>query len=121
MYPPKKVGPDPVWNCTEVCPADLIKSLHREHAAINKDEVVRAEWFWSRRPNVLCADLIAFFFYITVFVCLIYCFPQSTLFLIVWMVAGASCVFVDCFRLERWKKEYASSIKWLILPLLKHR
>jgi hypothetical protein len=42
MYPPKKVGVDPIGNYTEVCPADLIKSLHLEHAAINKDEVVRA-------------------------------------------------------------------------------
>jgi hypothetical protein len=91
-----------------------------EHAAINQEEVVRAEWLWNRRPKVQCANLIFFFFYIIVLVCLIYSVPQSAVLLFVWMAAGASYVFVDGVRLDRWRKEYASSIKRLILPLLKH-
>jgi hypothetical protein len=120
MYPPKRVGVDSIGNCTEVCPADLIKALHLEHAATNQDDILRAEWFWSRRPKVLCANLIALFCYIVILVSLAYFVPQSALFLVVWMVVGASGVFVDCCRLDRWEKEYASSIKRLILPLLKH-
>ena len=44
MYPRKKVGVDPTWKYAELGPADLIKSLHLEHAAIDQEEVVRAEW-----------------------------------------------------------------------------
>lgn len=119
MYSSKRAGIDSIWNYTEVCPTDLIKALHLEHAAIDQDEVLQAEWFWSRRPKVLCANLISLFCYIIILVSLIYFAPRSALFLVVWMAVGASCLFVDCCRLDRWQKEYASSIKRLILPLLK--
>ncbi|MBV9298614.1 MAG: hypothetical protein JO066_06515 [Verrucomicrobia bacterium] len=60
MYPRKKVGVDSTWNYTALCPDDLIKSLHLEHAAINQQEVLRAEWFCNRRAKVQCADLVFF-------------------------------------------------------------
>ena len=114
MYSWKKVGVDQIWNYTELCPADLIKSLHLENAAINQEEVVRVEWFWNRRPRIQCANLIFCLVYIIVLVCLIYLVPQSALLLFVWVAAGASYVFADGIRLDRWRKEYASSIKRLI-------
>ena len=58
MYPGKKVGADPIWDYRELCPADLIDALHLEHAAINQEEFLRAQWFSNRRPKLLCENLI---------------------------------------------------------------
>jgi hypothetical protein len=114
MYPRKKVGAYPPWN-DDLAPDDLIKSLHLEQAAINQDEFARAKWFWNRRPKLLWANWIFFFCYIVGFVCLAYLLPESVLTLLVWMVAGISCAFVDGVRLERWRIEYRSSIERIII------
>jgi hypothetical protein len=111
MQPRKKVGAHSTWNYDELSPADLIESLNLEPAVIDRDEFSRAEWFWSRRPKVLLENLIFLFCYTIVFVCLLYLVPESCLLLFVWTVAGASCAFVEWFRLERWRNEYESSIK----------
>jgi hypothetical protein len=66
MYLQKKVDAEPVWKYEELPPADLVKSLHLEPAAINHDEFSRADWFWNRRPKVLSESLSFFFFYLTV-------------------------------------------------------
>ena len=117
MYPRKKAGADPLWNCDELPPGDLLKSLHLERAAINQDEFARAEWFWNRRPKILCENWMFFLCYIVVFVCLVYLVPESIPLLLVWMVAGISCAFVDGVRLDRWRNEYRSSIKRAREPL----
>jgi hypothetical protein len=117
MYPQKKVDADPVWKYEELPPADLVKSLHLEPAAINHDEFSRADWFWSRRPKVLSESVSFFFFYLTVAVCLFYLLPGTVPFLLLWLVAGASCAFADGIRLNRWRKEYESSITRVVIHL----
>jgi hypothetical protein len=117
MYPRKKVDADPVWKYEELPPAALVKSLHLEPAAISQVEFSRADWFWSRRPKVLSESLIFFFFYLTVAVCLFYLLPDTVLFLLLWIGAGASCAFVDSIRLNRWRNEYESSITRIVIHL----
>jgi hypothetical protein len=117
MYPQKKVDVDLAWKYEELPPADLVKSLHLEPAAINHDELSRADWFWSRRPKVLSESVSFFFFYLTVTVCLVYLLPNSIPFLLLWVVAGASCAFVDGIRLNRWREEYESSITSIVIHL----
>ena len=117
MYPQKKVDADSVWKYEELPPADLVKSLHLEPAAINHDEFSRADWFWSRRPMVLSKSVSFFFFYLTVAVCLFYLLPDSIPFLLLWIVAGASCAFVDGIRLNGWRHEYESSITRVVIHL----
>jgi hypothetical protein len=120
MYPRKKVGTYFTWNYA-VPPRALMNSFHFERAQINQDEFSRAEWFWNRRPKILCDNLTCVFCYIIVFLCLIclLCrYPESVPLLLVWMVAGVSCAFVDCVRLDRWTNEYKSSIKRAIVHLL---
>ena len=95
----------------------MIKSLHLEPAAINQDEFSRADWFWSRRPKVLSESLSFFPFYLTVAVCLLYLIPDTVPFLLLWMVAGAVCAFVDGIRLNRWRNEYESSITRVVIHL----
>jgi len=121
MYPGKKLGADPIWNCPELCPADLIESFDLIPALINQDELLRAEWFWNRRPRVLCANALLLFSYIPVFVCALYVFPECAAPLLAWMVVGASGVIVDGVRLDRWKREYELSIRRLIFQQLKHK
>lgn len=117
MYPQKKFDGDPVWKYEELPPADLIKSLHVEAATIDQDEFWRAEWFWSRRPKVLSESVSFFFFYLTVAVCLFYLLPNTIPLLLLWIVAGASCAFVDGIHLNRWRKEYEASIKRVVIHL----
>jgi hypothetical protein len=117
MYPRKEVDGDPVWKYEELSPAALIKSLHLEPAAIDQDEFWRAEWFWSRRPKVLSESVSFFFFYLTVAVCLCYLVPDTIPFLLLWIVAGASCAFIDRIFLNRWRSEYESSIKRIVIHL----
>jgi hypothetical protein len=104
MYPRKKVGTYFTWNYA-VPPRALMNSFH----------------FWNRRAKILCDNLTCVFCYIIVFLCLIclLCrYPESVPLLLVWMVAGVSCAFVDCVRLDRWTNEYKSSIKRAIVHLL---
>jgi hypothetical protein len=121
MYSRKKVGSDPIWKYEELPPAALIKSLHLEPAAIDQDEFSRAEWFWSRRPKVLSESLSFFFFYLTVVVCLFYLVPDTLWFLLLWILAGASCACFDRIRLDRWRNEYESSIKGIVCSSLSER
>ena len=116
MYPRKKVVAD-LWNYDELPPADLIKAIPLERAAINQDEFARAEWFWSRRPKVLSESLVFFFFYLTVVVCLFFYVPETLLLLLVLLVAGAGCAFVDRIRINTWRTEYESSIKRVVIDL----
>jgi hypothetical protein len=119
MYPGKKRSADPIWSCPELCPSEVIASLDVKPAFMNQDELLRAEWFWNRRPRVLCANAFLLFSYILVFVCVLYVAPECVAPLLAWIVVGASGVAVDCVRLERWRREYALSIKRLILHPIK--
>jgi hypothetical protein len=115
MQPRKRIDVDPIRNYVELTPADLIKSLNLETATVDQDEFSRVEWFWNRRPKVLMENLTALFCYTIVFVCLLYRIPEDFTPLLVWTLAGASCAFVEWFRLDRWRNEYESSIKRLLL------
>jgi hypothetical protein len=121
MYSGKKIGADPIWSCPELSPADLIESFDLKPALINQEELLRAEWFWNRRPKVLCANVLLLFSYILVLVCLLYFLPERAAPVLAWMVVWASGVVVDCVRLDRWRREYELSIKRLILHPLKRK
>jgi hypothetical protein len=111
MKPRKKIGADAIWNCDELPPGEMIESLHLKKATIDPHEFLRAEWFWRRRPGILFTNLTVIFSYLTIAVCLSYYLPQTVLFLVTWIGAGTSCVFVDYVRLTRWRNEYESSIR----------
>jgi hypothetical protein len=116
------IGADPIWNCPELCPADLLESFHLKPALSNQDEFLRAEWFWNRRPRVLCTDVLLVFSYILILMCLLYFLPEGAAPLsLAWIFVVASGVVVDCVRLDRWRREYALSIERLILHPPKHK
>jgi hypothetical protein len=111
MHSQKNIGADPIWNCDEMPPAELFESFDIERTTIDQQEFSRAEWFWRRRPGILFTNPTVGFSYLIVAVCLFYYLPQTALLLVVWIGAGASCIFVDHIRLTRWRSEYESSIK----------
>jgi hypothetical protein len=117
MHPRKKVGADLIWHFGELPPAELLKSLRLERAANRQDEFYRAEWFWKRRPKALSRSLVFFFCYLTVIVGLSYDAQETISLLLVWIVAGASCALIDHLRLNRWRNEYESSIKRVLVDL----
>ena len=109
-----KVGIDPMGKYEKLPPAALLESLDPQPTIIDQDELSRAEWLWNRRAIVLSENLSFFFFYLTVLVCLLYLVPDTILFLLLWIVAGASCAAVDRIRLDRWRNQYESSIKRVV-------
>jgi hypothetical protein len=113
MHQRKTVGADSIYD--ERPPGDVIRSLHLERAAINQDEFSRAEWFWNRRPKLVCETLIFYFLYIAVFCGLFYLVPKNVLLFFLWFVAGVGCALVDCVRIDRWRNEYKSSVKRVIV------
>jgi hypothetical protein len=117
MYSQKRVEADLNWKYEELPPGALIKSLHLDPATVDHNEFSPAEWFWSKRPKVLSESLSFFFFYLTVVVCLFYLVPDTIWFLLLWILAGASCASIDRIRLNRWRNEYESSIKRIIVHL----
>ena len=105
---------DPMGKYEKLPPAALLESLDPQPTIIDQDELSRAEWLWNRRAIVLSENLSFFFFYLTVLVCLLYLVPDTILFLLLWIVAGASCAAVDRIRLDRWRNQYESSIKRVV-------
>jgi hypothetical protein len=117
MYSRKKVDVDPIWKYEELPPGALIKCLHLEPAAIDRGELSRAEWFWSRRPKVLSESVSSFFCYVIVLVCLLYLTPETIWLLLLWILAGVSCASIEHIRLNRWRNEYESTIKAIVVHL----
>ena len=113
MSPRKTVSAASIYD--ERPPGEVIKSLHLERAAVNQDEVSRAEWFWNRRPKVLCETVTFYFCYIVVFFFLLYFVPKSVPSFLLWFLAGVSCAFVDCIRIDWWRNDYKASIKRVIV------
>jgi hypothetical protein len=113
----RKAEADAVWKYADVPPSALIKSLDLKPASVDQDEFARARWFWSRRPKALWESLGFFFFYVTVVACLLYLIPDSIWFLVLWILAGASWVAIDGVLLDRWRSEYESSIKRMVVRL----
>jgi hypothetical protein len=121
MHSRKKVDADLNWKYEELPPATLIKSLQLEPTVVEQDAFSRAEWFGGRRPIVLSESLSFFFFYLTVLACLLYLVPDTLLFVPLWIVAGASCAYGDRIRLNRWRNDYESSIKRVVIYTSKRK
>jgi hypothetical protein len=117
MYPLKKGDADLLRKYDELPPEDLMKILQLERAAINRDELSRAEWFWNRRPELMIENRPFLCCYILGFFCLLYLASTAVPTCLVWMVAGMSCAVVDYIRFVRWRNEYKSSIKRVFINL----
>ena len=80
MHQREKFDGDSISNCDDFSPADLIETLRLKSTTIDQHEIARVEWFWRRRPKILCANLVFAFSYLNVLVCLFLLFAADNLF-----------------------------------------
>ena len=101
------------WKYEQLSPVELLEKakLHRNLTDI--DELVRAEWFWSRRPRLLpAASCIAWLIVVVGLPFWLFSIPAIGVpFLIIAMVI----VQTEIVRSVRWRRQYESSIGRLIL------
>jgi len=108
---------DPKWKYEQLTPIQLLeKSALRIHLP-DSGELVRATWFWSRRPRLL--SVASSILWITV-----------TLGLPFWLripsigvpltILAAVVINTDVVRSLRWRHQYESSIDRLIRTIAAH-
>jgi len=100
------------WKYEQLSPVELLEKakLHRNLTDI--DELVRAEWFWNRRPRFLpAASCIAWLLVVVGLPFWLFSIPAiGGPFLIIAMVM----VQAEIVRSVRWRRQYESSIGRLI-------
>jgi hypothetical protein len=100
------------WEYDELSPVQLLEKLKLDECQADKDELARAEFFWSRRPRFLPA--IASVAWLMVFFGLpfwLFIVPAIWVpLLIVSTVLGNT----DIVRSVRWRRQYELSIGRLI-------
>jgi len=100
------------WKYERLSPVQLLEKskLHRNSTDI--DELIRADWFWSRRPRVLAtASCIVWLFVILGSPFWLFCVPTigAPLLIIAVVIVGTEIV-----RSVRWRRQYELSIDRLI-------
>jgi hypothetical protein len=101
-------------------PETLLTELLGKIISTDGDELVRARWFWRRRPNKLILSphkilrLITSFLWLWMTSLSVCDRVQATHLagIIAWVAAGAIgvAVFVDIFRYAQWKWEYCRAV-----------
>jgi hypothetical protein len=103
---------DQRWKYEELSPDQLLKKLKFDHCLADKDELERAEFFWSRQPRLL--PLASSILWIVVALGLplwLFIIPAIGMpLLIIWAVA----VVTGIVRTVRWRRQYELSIDRLI-------
>jgi hypothetical protein len=100
------------WKYERLSPVQLLEKskLHRNSTDI--DELIRADWFWSRRPRLLpAASGIAWLVVVLGLPFWLFSVPAIGVPL---LIIAALIVDIDIVRSVRWRRQYESSIGRLI-------
>ena len=106
---------DQRWKYDELSPVQLLEKLKLDDCSTDKDELARAEFFWSRRPRVLPAT--GFLLWVILVLGLpFWLFTVPAIGVPLLMIA---MVVVDTgiVRSVRWRRQYELSIDRLIRRL----
>jgi len=106
---------DQRWKYDELSPVQLLEKLKLDDCSADKDELARAEFFWSRRPRVLPAT--GFLLWVILVLGLpFWLFTVPAIGVPLLMIA---MVVVDTgiVRSVRWRRQYELSIDRLIRRL----
>ena len=108
---------DPKWKYEQLTPIQLLEKSELRMHLPDSGELVRATWFWSRRPRLL--SVASSILWITV-----------TLGLPFWLripsigvpltILAAVVINTDLVRSLRWRHQYESSIDRLIRTIAAH-
>jgi hypothetical protein len=100
------------WKYGELSPVQLLEKLKLNKHPTDKDELARAEFFWSRRPRLLPAT--GYILWIIAALGLpvwLFVFPAIGLPL---LIVSAVVVNAGIVRSVRWRRQYEISIDRLI-------
>jgi hypothetical protein len=100
------------WKYNELSPVQLLEKLKLNKHPTDKDELARAEFFWSRRPRLLPAT--GYILWIIAALGLpvwLFVFPAIGLPL---LIVSAVVVNAGIVRSVRWRRQYETSIGRLI-------
>jgi hypothetical protein len=102
------------WKYDELSPAQLLAKLKLDDCPVDKDELARAEFFWSRRPRLLPATgYIVWFILLLGLPYWLFIVPAIGVpLLIISAVLGNT----EIVRSVRWRRQYELSIDRLIRP-----
>jgi hypothetical protein len=102
---------DEQWKFPELSPVMLQKSLEVPWSFIDRDEYVRAEWMWSRKPKLILGDGSLGYATLVFVALLLLLVPQIGVFLTTgWCLTSLGIIARDVVRSIRWRREYEVSI-----------
>jgi hypothetical protein len=103
---------DQRWKYDELSPVQLLEKLKLDDCPADKDELERAEFFWSRRPRLL--PTAGYLFWLVVALGLpfwLFTFPAMEVLL---LIIAPVVVDIGIVRSVRWRRQYELSIDRLI-------
>jgi hypothetical protein len=108
---------DPKWKYEQLTPIQLLEKSELRIRLPDSGELVRATWFWSRRPRLL--SVASSILWITVALGLPFWLriPSIGVPLI---ILAAVVINTDLVRSLRWRHQYESSIDRLIRTIAAH-
>jgi hypothetical protein len=108
---------DPKWKYEQLTPVQLLEKSELRIRLPDSGELVRATWFWSRRPRLL--SVASSILWITVALGLPFWLriPSIGVPLI---ILAAVVINTDLVRSLRWRHQYESSIDRLIRTIAAH-
>jgi hypothetical protein len=108
---------DPKWKYEQLTPIQLLERSELRIRQPDSGELVRATWFWSRRPRLL--SVASSILWITVALGLPFWLriPSIGVPLI---ILAAAVINTDLVRSLRWRHQYESSIDRLIRTIAAH-
>jgi hypothetical protein len=101
-----------IWKYDELCPVQLLEKLKLDKSLADRDELERAEYFWTRRPHFLGA--ISWIVWLLVALGLPFWLFRVPAIGLPLLLLGAVLANTDIVRSVRWRRQYESSIHRLV-------
>lgn len=99
------------WKFPELPPVQLQKSLDVPWSFVDHGEYVRAEWMWSRKPQLILGDSGLGYAILILAALLLLLIPHIGVFLaIAWCFTAFSAIARDIVCSIRWRRQYEVSI-----------
>jgi len=109
---------DPKWKYEQLAPVPLLEESELRIHLTDNSELVRATWFWSRRPRLL--SVASSILWITVALGLPFWLFRIPSVGVPLIIVAAVVVNTDLVRSLRWRRQYESSIDRLIRAIAAH-
>jgi hypothetical protein len=108
---------DPKWKYEQLTPIQLLEKSELRIRLPDSGELVRATWFWSRRPRLL--SVASSILWITVALGLPFWLRIPSIG-VPFIILAAVVINTDLVRSLRWRHQYESSIDRLIRTIAAH-